>query len=126
VARSTSNSIKFRVWVPQAAQNRISELCRSPLGADKANRALLERLATDEAMRTEVWEKLPPEPANFQGEIIAFAFHAYTTFRMLACPYPKTGSKATWLAWAKHREKNEPLTDPLYGGSLAQWLSGEI
>jgi hypothetical protein len=80
MSRATSNAIKFPNWVPQAARNRITELCESPLGADKANRALLERLATYDAMRTEVWEKLPSEPPNFEGEIIVFAFHAYTFF----------------------------------------------
>jgi hypothetical protein len=45
---------------------------------------------------------------------------------MLPRPYPKTRSKATWLALVKHLEKNEPLTDPTHGGSLAQFLWEEI
>ena len=46
----------------------------SPLGNDKKGRGLLERLATYPAMKTEVWEKLPSEPKDFEGTIIAWAF----------------------------------------------------
>ncbi len=112
--------IPFPTWIPQAARNRITELCASPLAMDDTNRSLLERLATYPAMKTEVWEKLPPEPKDFEGTIIAWAFLAYTIFPALRQPYPK--AKAKWREWAMRLEKHAPLTDPAYLGQLSHQL----
>jgi hypothetical protein len=121
---SSVSEILFPTWIPQAARNRITELCASPLSMDGTNRSLLERLATYPAMKTDVWEKLPPEPKDFEGKLIEWAFLAYTIFPALRQPYPKT--KAKWREWAKRLEKHAPLTDPAYLSQLSHQLSEEI
>jgi hypothetical protein len=123
---SSADEILFPTWIPQAARNRITELCASSLAKDGANLSVLKRLATYTAMKTEVWKKLPPEPKDFEGTIIQWAFCAYTIFHALKEPYPKTKAKAKWREWAKRLEKRAPLTDPAYLSQLSHQLWEEI
>jgi hypothetical protein len=121
---SSADEILFPTWIPQAARNRIAELCASPLAIDDTNCGLLKRLATHPAMKTEVWEKLPPEPKDFEGTIIEWAFFAYTIFLVLRQPYPKT--KAKWRDWATRLEKHDSLTDPARLSQLSYQLWEEL
>jgi hypothetical protein len=66
-------------WVPEAARRRLGQLMSDPSLRDDA-RALLERLATRESMRTEVWDRLPSEPAGVQDQIIHCAYYSVTLF----------------------------------------------
>ena len=112
--------LKVPAWVPQAARRQIIELCASPIATTDANRQLLARLATYPSMRTEVWEKLPSNPKIPAGEIIQWAFTAYTIFHSLRRPYPKT--KAKWIEWSEHQASHAPLTDPAYVSSFVPLL----
>jgi hypothetical protein len=116
--------LRVPAWVPQAAQRQIDELWASPLGTTDANQQLLRRLATYTSMRTEVWEKLPSNPELPAGEIIQWAFTAYTIFHSLRRPYPRT--KARVIDWHKYQAKHQPLTDPLYVSNLCLRLWEEI
>jgi hypothetical protein len=62
--------LRFADWVPEPARRRIDELRETPWGMDDIGRDLLERLATREAMKDDVWGKLPPEPKFIQEKII--------------------------------------------------------
>jgi hypothetical protein len=63
----------FERWVPEAARQRISELRALPTLTDDHHR-LLDRLATYPAMRTGVWEKLPPSEKGAENFIVLWAF----------------------------------------------------
>jgi hypothetical protein len=108
-------------WVPESARRKINELHAAPWVNDKG-RALLHRLATDYAMKTEVWQKLPSEPKGAEGELIERVANAVWIFPKLRRPYPKTAGK--WREWAKHLEHHAPLPDPAHASSLALelWL----
>jgi hypothetical protein len=116
---SSADEILFPTWIPQAARDRITELCASPLAIDDdTNCSLLKRLATYPAMKTDVWEKLPPDPKDFEGTIIQWAFFAYTIFLVLKQPYPKAkATKAKSREWATRLEKHDTVTNP---ASLSQ------
>jgi hypothetical protein len=90
--------LKIPIWVPQAARTRIIELRTSPQAITDANQQLLKRLATYDSMRTEVWEKLPSNPKMPAGEIIEWAFFAYTVFHSFPRRHGK--GKAQW--WITH------------------------
>jgi hypothetical protein len=122
--KAVGGEILLPNWVPEEARQRLNKLRKTPLGQDKRGSGLLQRLASYEAMKTEVWKKLPSEPQGFEGTIIEWAFSAYTIFRALRRPFPKT--KAKQREWAKHREKLGPVTDPAYLSQLSNWLSVEI
>lgn len=69
-------------WVPEAASRRLAELMLDPsLRAD--DRELLERLAIYDAMKTDVWERLPSDPAGVENEIIDWAYYSVTSFSSL-------------------------------------------
>ena len=123
-APRANKAIAFPTWIPQAAQRRISELCATPSGDDKEYRALLERLSKYPAMKSEVWGKLPSVPESFEGEIIEWAFSAFTIFPHLPRPNPK--SKSGWNEWARHIDKRRPLPDPAHLAGLAFILLEEI
>jgi hypothetical protein len=110
-------------WVPEAARRRMNELYTEPWVGDRG-RALLQRLATYPAMKTEVWGELPSKPKGVEGRIIDRAVHAVMIFPRLRRPYPKTRRK--WREWAVHREKNPPLPEPAYASSLALALWEQI
>ena len=55
--------------LPQAVKRRIAELVAHP-GTDDHGRALLERLATYQIMKTDVWGKLPSEPSDLPERLI--------------------------------------------------------
>jgi hypothetical protein len=95
--------IRFPDWVPEPARRRIGELRETPWGIDDFGRDLLERLATRQAMKDEVWGKLPPEPKFIQEKIIDWVFFAVSIFPRLGRPYPKTMPK--WREWAKQAQK---------------------
>jgi hypothetical protein len=120
----TGRELRVPDWVPEAARKQIVELWASPLGVTDANQQLLKRLATYTSMRTEVWEKLPSNPKIPAGEIIQWAFTAYTIFHSLRRPYPRT--KAKWAEWHQHQAKHQPLTDPGYVSNLCLRLWEEI
>jgi hypothetical protein len=115
---------KIPDWVPEAARRRINDLRETPLGITGANAGLLTRLATYEAMKTEVWGKLPPVPKGYEGNVIDWAFHAFTVFPALPRPIPKRKSKM--IEWADHRAKYPPLTDPRYVSDAARLLWEKI
>jgi hypothetical protein len=117
------DKIEFPHWVPKAAQQRIIQLQANPLGKEEG-RALLERLAKYDAMKTEVWAKLPSEPIDFEDRIVDWVFFAFTIFQSLRRPYPKTMPKMR--EWAKHIEMHPSLPEPHYQAGLANLLSVEI
>ena len=94
-------------WVPEAARRKINALHAAPW-VDDNGRALLHRLATYAAMKTEVWQKLPSEPKGAEGEIIDRVVHAVAIFPRLRRPYPKTAAKRR--EWAKHIELHAATT----------------
>jgi len=102
--------IRFPDWVPEPARRRIGELRETPWGIDDFGRDLLERLATRQAMKDEVWGKLPPEPKFIQEKIIDWVFFAVSIFPRLGRPYPKTMPK--WREWAKQAQKYPRLPSP--------------
>src|SRR5262245_5785275 len=108
----------FRIpsWVPAAARRALAELRTHPW-LDDAERKLLDRLATYDAMKSGVWEKLPSEPQDFQGNIIHWAWAAFVIFRRRPRPYPKTKSKAKWDEWAQHLPR-QTLPDFRHTGNL--------
>jgi len=126
VDRTTNSAIRFPRWVPQAARNKITELYASPLATSDVIRDLLKRLATYEAMKTEVWEKLPPQPKGFEGTIINWVFFAYVEFLRLRGPDPKTWAK--YSEWLSQREKHQlsPMPDYGFASQLAFLLWLEI
>jgi hypothetical protein len=103
-------------WVPNAARLVIAELRALPW-LDEAERELLDRLATCDAMK-EVWEKLPSEPKDFEGNVIRWAWGAFVCFQRRRRPRPKTKSKAKWEDWARHLPRN-PLPDFAHTSGLA-------
>jgi hypothetical protein len=118
-----NSQIRFPNWVPRAARQRITELKSSPLGNGEC-RALLARLSTDTAMKTEVWKKLPAEPNDFEGNIIDWTFFAVTIFPRLARPVPKTMAKLT--EWVEHRKRYPVLPNPETVSGYAFLLSDVI
>jgi hypothetical protein len=89
-------------------------------------RNLLKRLATYTAMKTEIWEKLPPQPKGFEGRVIDWVFFAYVQFLRLRRPYTKTWAK--YSEWLSQGEKHQLNPDPDYGfaSQLANLLWLEI
>jgi hypothetical protein len=89
-------------------------------------RDLLKRLATYEAMKTEVWKKLPPQPKGFEGTIIDWVFFAYVQFLRLRRPH--TTAWAKYSEWLSLRESHQLNPDPDYGfaSQLASFLWLEI
>ena len=109
-------------WVPEADRHRISKLWKESW-VDATGHAVLRRLATYDAMKTEVWEKLPPEPKGLEINIIEWALHAFTIFRWFSRPIPKT--KAKQIEWAKHLKKYPPAS-PKTASSWALMLRTEL
>jgi len=105
-------------WVPKAARDRITELQAEPW-LNGAGRKLLDRLASYPTMKTEVWEKLPPEPEGAQGQIIGFAFTAVTMFAELIPRPGKKAKRAIWQKWSKILHENPPGSTPEYASLLA-------
>jgi hypothetical protein len=112
----------FPNWVPELARSKITELRADP-ATDKHGLDLLRRLATSSIMRTEVWEKLS-EPGGFEGQIVGWAFLAYTIFPRLRRPYPDTRVKA--VKWGKHLNRYKPLTDYLHLAQQCRFLLEDI
>jgi hypothetical protein len=117
-------AIPFPAWVPELARRRINELLVAPAGSDDIAYDLLERLATDEVMKTEVWERLPSEPKGIQGNIVDWVFFAVLIFPRLPRPYPKT--KAGWRELAELYQKNSPLPSAESLSDLASLLLDEM
>lgn len=92
-------------WVPPAARQAIEEL--RALTVDCTTRTALDRLTTHLVMKTEVWEKLPPDPKGVEGDVIRYAIFALVRCPRLR-PRPKTGKKAAWDHWAEHLYKHPP------------------
>jgi hypothetical protein len=103
-------------WVPDAARRKMAELWALPW-LDDAERELLDRLATHDAMKTGVWEKLPSEPKDFEGNVIHCSWAAFVCFRRRPRPFPKTKSKAKLEDWARHLPR-DPLPDFEHTGNL--------
>jgi hypothetical protein len=108
-------------WVPKTASDRLNQLHARSLGQDERAAKLLERLATYPIMKTEVWKRLPRDPAADQGQIIDWVFDAFTIFPRLLRPFPRN-SKRAQKRWAEHRREHEPLTDPAYLSTLTYSL----
>jgi hypothetical protein len=75
-------------WVPKGAASRITERLAEP-GLTLAVKELLTRLATYDAMKTEVWGKLPPNPPEMEGRIIDFVCLALNEADGLRPPWPR-------------------------------------
>jgi hypothetical protein len=112
-------------WVPEAARRRIIELSEYH-STDDEDRALLKRLATRVAMKTEVWEKLPLNPQSIPAQVIDWAFYAFWIFPRLPRPHPNLKNKRKWDEWNKHAHKYGPLPNSAYASVLAQMLSDEM
>jgi hypothetical protein len=121
---ATDGQRQFPHWLPPAARQRITDLQSTFLGQGKLGRDLLARLATHSNMKTDVWEKLPPEPKGVEGNIIDWALIAFTIFPALRRPYPKTRDK--WRTWGQRLEKHPPLIEPAYLSQLSLQLWEEI
>jgi hypothetical protein len=122
---SAKAPIRLPAWVPEPACRRINELRKTPLGIQDVGRDLLERLATHETMKTEVWRKLPSEPKGIQGNIIDWAFFAVSIFPSLRRrPFP--GTMPQWVEWVEHLKKYPPLPNPEDVSGFALSLSEQI
>jgi hypothetical protein len=117
-------TLRIPDWVPDAARRALAELWTHPW-LDDAERKLLDRLATYDAMKTGVWEKLPSEPKDFEGDIIHWAWGAFVIFRRRRRPFPKTKSKAKWEDWAKHLRRDF-LPDFAHTSSLARIVRDQM
>jgi hypothetical protein len=109
-------------WVPEAACRRIVDLSEHHSTDDEC-RALLKRLATRVAMKTEVWKKLPLNPHSTPAEIINWAYFAFWIFPRLPRPYPNQKNNRKWDEWGRHVHKYGRLPDPAQASTLAQTLS---
>jgi len=103
----------------------IAEL-RTRTWLDDAERELLDRLATCDAMKTGVWEKLPSEPKDFQGKIIHRAWVAFVTFRRRPRPFPGTKSKAKLHEWDRHLRRQTLFPDFGHAGNLLRMVLDQI
>jgi len=121
---SSATPLRIPNWVPDAARRQLAELWALPW-LDDAERELLDRLATCDAMKTGVWEKLPSEPKDFQGNIIHCAWAAFVIFRRRRRPYPKTKSNAKWNEWAEHLSK-QTLPDFEHTGNLLRIVLNQM
>ena len=90
-------------WVPDAARRRLEQLM-SDQSLREDDRKLLKRLATNPAMKTEVWERLPIAPANAPDQIIHCAYYSVTLFSALV-PTPlqlgKPPTKTDMVSWTR-------------------------
>lgn len=99
-------------WLPASARQKILALLKTP-GLTDANRALLVRLATYPAMKTDVWNRLPSKPPGKEGVIIESAFHAITLYSILPVPRPSsTAKKGAWKKWADNLTAHPPALTP--------------
>jgi len=103
---SAKSAISFPAWVPEPARRRIDALSEAPPASNGID-DLLERLATYEVMRTDVWERLPSEPKEIQGDIVSWVVFAVLMFPRLRRPHPKKSSE--WHEWLKHYYQYPPL-----------------
>ena len=104
---TSGNALKIPKWVPMPAQQKLRELMSAPT-LTKNQRALLDRLAIRDEMKTDVWEKLPSEFVGKEDQIIAWVSYAYLAYLMEA-PIKlfkgETPEKLqAWSAYA-HRQK---------------------
>jgi hypothetical protein len=90
-AKSTPD---FPRWIPSAARDRILEL-RQGVVSTPEELVLLDRLATYEVMRTEVWQKLPPSAVGMEGRIIDWTVAG---LRLAAARFPKNKAESERLA----------------------------
>jgi hypothetical protein len=72
-----SEPLPFPIWIPAAARRAIEDRWQDP-SLDETARAALIRFATNPAMHTEVWEKLPKSIA---GDVIQCVVIATWPFR---------------------------------------------
>jgi hypothetical protein len=101
---SAKSAISFKAGVPESARRRINAL-HETLPASTGLHGLLERLATYELMKTDVWARLPSEPKEIQGDIVEWVVFAVLMFPR--GPAPK--KRAEWPEWQKHYQKYPPL-----------------
>ena len=114
----------FPSWVPEPARRRLEQLISDPSIRDD-DRALIERLATSPVMKTDVWERLPPHPANVQDQVIDWAFVAVVKFSALIPPpfWPgKPVRKEEREKWLKIAATRPPGTTPDFSATLAMSL----
>jgi hypothetical protein len=120
---SARSAISFPAWVPEPARRRIKALREAPPASNGID-DLLERLATYEVMKTDVWERLPSEPKEIQGDIVGWVVFAVSMFPKLRRPPPK--KKAEWSELLKHYQKYPPLPSAEGISGLADALSDSI
>jgi hypothetical protein len=82
-------AVKIARWTPDAARTAITELLALE-GLTARYRDILTRLATYPTMKTDVWEKLPPDPPGQQGLIIQWSLEAAYYAAEIRPPKPKT------------------------------------
>ena len=78
---TSGSELKIPKWVPMPAQQKLRELMSAPT-LTKNQWALLDRLATRDEMKTDVWEKLPSEFVGKEDQIIAWVAYAYLAYLM--------------------------------------------
>ncbi len=98
-------------WVPPSASKRMIELLAS-IGLTDERRRLINLLASDERMKSDVWGKLPREPPEHHRDLIDFVLFSVTNFSTLI-PLPNGKAKrASWKRWVKLRQDKPSLVSP--------------
>jgi hypothetical protein len=113
-----SGDLVFERWVPNAARSVIVEL-KALRSLTPADHAIVDRLAHHPSMRTDVWARLPPEPAGVEGTIIELTLMAARMALMQRPPFPARGKKAREAYLLK--KYPQPLT-PDNAEGFARWL----
>jgi hypothetical protein len=112
----------IEAWVPEAARVKLRELLCADL-ARYVVPGLLERLATYPAMKTAVWEKLPPELRGREGLIIEWAYLGRALFPIFPGQQPKT--PAGWNEWARQERRQIPVSGYPVQAARYAWLLRE-
>jgi hypothetical protein len=80
-------------------------------------------------MRTNVWERLPDEPPNMEGQIIDLLFHAVAIFWQVV-PHPPFGPQSTRSAWKKYATVThghpQPTSPEMANSAIGQLLQAAM
>jgi hypothetical protein len=91
---TTKPTPDFPRWILSEARNRIL-VWRQREDVTPEELALLDRLATDEVMHTEVWQRWPPSAAGKEGRTIDLTV---TGLRLAAAAFPKNKAESEYRA----------------------------
>jgi hypothetical protein len=75
-------------------------------------------------MRTDVWNKLPDQPPNMEGQIIDLVFEAERTFWQVV-PHPPYGPQSTRSAWKKWAVVTHAHPQPTFH-ETASWTAVQL